>query len=65
VLPDLRALSPGRHQAFYDIVLKGALAPVGMGRFDDVLTRANAEAIHAYIVSEAWNAVAEAKAAKP
>ncbi len=65
VLPDLRALSAGKHQIFYDIVLKGALSPVGMGRFDDVLTRANAEAIHAYIVSEAWNAIADAKAAKP
>ena len=65
VLPDLRALSPAKHQIFYDIVLKGALTPVGMGRFDDVLTRADAQAIHHYIVSEAWNAVDEAKAAKP
>jgi quinohemoprotein ethanol dehydrogenase len=56
VLPDLRRLSPGLHQAFYDIVLTGALAPLGMGRWDDVLSRADAESIHAYIVDQAWQA---------
>jgi quinohemoprotein ethanol dehydrogenase len=56
VLPDLRTLSPGLHRAFYDIVLNGALAPKGMGRWDDVLSRADAESIHAYIVDQAWSA---------
>jgi quinohemoprotein ethanol dehydrogenase len=56
VLPDLRALSPGLHASFYDIVLRGILAPVGMARWDDVLSRADAESIHAYIVDEAWKA---------
>ena len=56
VLPDLRTLSPGLHQVFYDIVLNGALAPMGMGRWDDVLSRADAESIHAYIVDQAWQA---------
>ena len=56
LLPDLRTLSPGLHQAFYDIVLNGALAPMGMGRWDDVLSRADAESIHAYIVDQAWQA---------
>src|ERR1700727_3457643 len=32
VLPDLRALSPGIHQAFFDIVLNGALASNGIAR---------------------------------
>jgi quinohemoprotein ethanol dehydrogenase len=54
VLPDLRRLSPGLHQAFYDIVLQGALVANGMARWDDVLSRADAEAIHAYIVDQAW-----------
>jgi quinohemoprotein ethanol dehydrogenase len=54
VLPDLRRLTPAQHQLFYDIVLKGMLAPLGMGRFDDQLTRSDAEAIHAYIVDQAW-----------
>jgi quinohemoprotein ethanol dehydrogenase len=55
-LPDLRTLSPGIHLAFYDIVLNGALAPNGMARWDDVLSRADAESIHAYIVDESWKA---------
>jgi quinohemoprotein ethanol dehydrogenase len=55
VLPDLRRLTAAKHQLFYDIVLGGVLQPLGMGRFDDVLTRADAEAIHAYVVDEAWN----------
>jgi len=54
VLPDLRRLSPDQHKMFYDIVLNGALVPLGMGRWDDVLSRSDAEAIHAYIVDEAW-----------
>ena len=56
VLPDLRRLTPEKHALFYDIVFKGLLAPLGMGRFDDALTRADAEAIHAYIVDETWKA---------
>jgi quinohemoprotein ethanol dehydrogenase len=59
VLPDLRRLTPAKHQLFYDIVLKGMLAPLGMGRFDDVLTRSDAEAIHAYIVDQAWAGFAD------
>jgi quinohemoprotein ethanol dehydrogenase len=59
VLPDLRRLTPAKHQMFYDIVLKGMLAPLGMGRFDDVLKRSDAEAIHAYIVEQAWSGIAD------
>jgi len=58
ILPDLRRLSAAKHQIFYDIVLNGALAPNGMGRWDDVLTRADAESVHAYILDEAWKAYA-------
>jgi quinohemoprotein ethanol dehydrogenase len=56
VLPDLRRMTPEKHQIFYDIVMHGLLASAGMGRWDDVLSRADAEAIHAYIVDEAWMA---------
>ena len=56
ILPDLRRLDAAKHQMFYEIVLNGAFVPKGMGRWDDVLTRADAEAIHAYIVDEAWKA---------
>lgn len=58
ILPDLRRLPPPMHDVFYDIVLKGMLRNLGMGRWDDVLTRADAEAIHAYVVDEAWKAYA-------
>jgi len=56
ILPDLRRLDAPKHQLFYEIVLNGAFVPKGMGRWDDVLSRADAEAIHAYIVDEAWKA---------
>ena len=56
VLPDLRRLTPERHALFYDIVLGGLLKGAGMARWDDVLSRNDAEAIHAYIVNEAWKA---------
>lgn len=54
VLPDLRRLTPEKHQLFYDIVLNGILQPLGMGRFDDVLTGEDAKSLHAYIVRAAW-----------
>jgi len=56
LLPDLRTIGAGIHQAFYEIVLRGALAANGMARWDDVLSRADAESIHAYLVDESWKA---------
>ena len=56
MLPDLRRMSQPTHQLFYDIVLNGAYEPKGMARWDDVLKRSDAEAIHAYLVSQAWQA---------
>ena len=61
-MPDLRRLTAAKHQLFYEIVLNGALAANGMGRWDDVLSRADAEALHAYIVEESWKAYAPAPA---
>lgn len=56
ILPDLRRLSAGKHEVFYDIVLNGLLKDKGMARWDDVLSHKDAEAIHAYIVDESWKA---------
>jgi len=56
LLPDLRRLSPETHRIFYDIVLNGAYQPKGMARWDDVLSRPDAEAIHAYLVDQSWQA---------
>jgi quinohemoprotein ethanol dehydrogenase len=54
LLPDLRRLTPELHAIFPDIVLKGALVPLGMARFDDVLSPDDVTAIHAYLVDQAW-----------
>lgn len=56
ILPDLRRMSPATHELFDSIVLEGAYVPKGMGRFNDVLTAADAHAIHAYITAQAWDA---------
>jgi len=54
VTPDLRKIGPEIHAEFKEIVLKGELAPLGMERFDDILSEADVEAIHAYIIDQAW-----------
>jgi quinohemoprotein ethanol dehydrogenase len=52
VLPDLRRLPAGIHSMFADIVLRGRLSTLGMGRFDDVLTEQDVSDIHAYLLAE-------------
>ena len=42
----------------------GAYAPKGMGRFDDVLSAADADAIHAYLIDQA-SQLAKAPRAQP
>jgi quinohemoprotein ethanol dehydrogenase len=54
LLPDLRRMSSATQRMFYDIVLNGAYAGKGMARWDDVISRADAEAIHAYLIEQAW-----------
>jgi quinohemoprotein ethanol dehydrogenase len=56
LLPDLRRLSAPTHRIFYEIVLGGVYRGKGMARWDDVLSRTDAEAIHAYLVDQAWAA---------
>ena len=52
--PICGAWIPSTNRMFYDIVLRGAFQPLGMARWDDVLSQADAEAIHAYLDDEAW-----------
>jgi quinohemoprotein ethanol dehydrogenase len=59
VLPDLRRLSVATHQLFYEIVLHGLYQSNGMARWDDVLSRSDAEDIHAYLVNQTRDASAE------
>ena len=62
--PDLRHLSAAQHTIFKDIVLKGAVAPTGMERFDDILSEKDVEAIHAYVIDETWKAYRAQEAEK-
>jgi quinohemoprotein ethanol dehydrogenase len=52
-IPDLRFMQPQSHAEFDDIVLKGIRSAKGMQSFADVVTAADAEAIHAYLVARA------------
>jgi quinohemoprotein ethanol dehydrogenase len=54
LLPDLRRTPAALSSAFYAIVLRGADQANGMAPFDDVLTRPDAEAVHAYLIDQAW-----------
>ena len=65
MLPDLRRLSAATHQLFYEIVLNGAYQGKGMARWDDVLSRADAESIHAYLVDQSWAAYMQQPATVP
>ncbi len=56
VTPDLRKPPLQVHDLFRDIVLNGVLASKGMERFDDVLSEADVDAIHAYLVDQSWQA---------
>jgi quinohemoprotein ethanol dehydrogenase len=49
-LPDLRRLDEGVHSQFDNIVLGGLLLPNGMPRWDDLLTKDQVHAIHAFLI---------------
>jgi PQQ-dependent dehydrogenase (methanol/ethanol family) len=59
VVPDLRYLSPERHEAFESIVLRGALRGNGMPSFDGIMEEQNLDALHGYIISQAHAAYEE------
>ncbi len=50
--PDLYRLTPETHAAFDSIVRGGKLSSAGMASFADLLSEADAQAIHAYLVRE-------------
>jgi quinohemoprotein ethanol dehydrogenase len=67
-LPDLRRTTAATHAVFKDIVLKGALQPAGMPRFDDVLSEHEVEQLQAYVLSlahAAYEAQQKGSAAAP
>jgi quinohemoprotein ethanol dehydrogenase len=63
VIPDLRYLSPHKHQIFNGIVA-GAYARKGMPAFTDILKPEDIEAVHQYIIKRAHDLDDELKAAK-
>src|SRR5260370_25965565 len=72
ILPDLRRATPATHTLFKSIVLQGIYAQTGQARFDDVLSVADAESLHDYVIDQAWqlknapaSAPAQAMTAKP
>jgi len=50
ITPDLRRMQPATHEAFVSILMEGALVPVGMPRWDDVLTLDDVAALHAFLI---------------
>jgi quinohemoprotein ethanol dehydrogenase len=65
ITPDLRKLPAEIHDSFKDIVLRGALSPMGMAAFGDVLSEADADAIHAYLIDMAAQGYEDQIRAKP
>jgi quinohemoprotein ethanol dehydrogenase len=52
ITPDLRRMQPEVHAAWDDIVLKGQRVPLGMPRWDDLLTPQESAAIHAWLIAQ-------------
>ncbi len=52
LLPDLRRISPATHDVFNQILLEGLYVPKGMANFSDTLSKADVEAIHAFVSRE-------------
>jgi quinohemoprotein ethanol dehydrogenase len=55
---DLRRMSASVHAGFNDIVLKGLMRETGMPSWGDVLSVADAEALHAYLIDLSQRAYA-------
>lgn len=53
-IPNLKNMQEFTHDLFSEIVLEGLLVGNGMPDFSDVLTEADVEAIHAYLIDAAW-----------
>ena len=67
-IPDLRRSTAATHAAFHEIVLRGALQPRGMPRWDDLLNETQVNQIHAHVIAVArrdYDAQQKAAEAKP
>jgi quinohemoprotein ethanol dehydrogenase len=50
ISPDLRRMRPERHALFNEILLDGVLVGNGMPQWDDILSKEDVKAIHAYLI---------------
>ncbi|WP_321390745.1 PQQ-dependent dehydrogenase, methanol/ethanol family [Emcibacter sp.] len=64
ISPDLRRLTPEKHEMFRDILLEGLLVGLGMPRWDDLLSEEDVGAIHAYLIDLQGKQHAREKALK-
>ncbi len=56
ITPDLRYVSAETHASWDAIVLGGSLQGKGMPGFPGILTKEEADAVHAYVIDRAWRA---------
>ncbi len=61
--PDLRRMSEATHTEFHQIVLGGIFKNAGMPPWNGVLSPAQVDAIHAYLISISWDAYKAQQAA--
>lgn len=65
LVADLRQSSDATREHFQQIVLQGALKPLGMPSFDDALTPAEVEQIKAYVMAREYEDYTARQAATP
>ncbi|MBT4522711.1 MAG: PQQ-dependent dehydrogenase, methanol/ethanol family [Halieaceae bacterium] len=53
-IPDLRQMDETAHREFREILLEGTRADRGMGNFSDLLSEEDVEALHDYLIDQAW-----------
>jgi quinohemoprotein ethanol dehydrogenase len=53
-IPDLKLMDETAHSEFKHIVLEGTRADRGMGDFSDLLSEEEVEALHVYLIDQAW-----------
>lgn len=63
--PDFQLMSAQTHNDFYAIVMEGKSAGKGMASYSDVLTEAEAEALHCYLIDIAWQGFEKQKQGGP
>jgi quinohemoprotein ethanol dehydrogenase len=53
VIKEIRPMTSETHPSVDDIVLRGQREALGMASFADVVSKADADAIHAYVIARA------------